>query len=139
MPAADASDTSTTRWAEERPLLAHERSSAEGVSILCTRAGRDRSFNGPVRVQEACTAKQTQLDPSALGLLATPRAFGTFSSDSGPIIAVVLGGTSIPLATVVAHDLGFAGSTLTLATPGHTASPTAFARPRVSSSARGSW
>lgn len=54
--------------------------------------------------------------PSGSGGLA---AYGSFSNDSGPIVAVILGGTSIPLSTTTASlNISYSGTTATIANAG---------------------
>ena len=38
-----------------------------------------------------------------------------FTNDSGPVVAVVLGGTSLPMSTVASSGVTFSGSTATVA------------------------
>jgi hypothetical protein len=40
---------------------------ADGA-VLCTKRRADGSLNGPVNIRAACTSRETQLDPGALGL-----------------------------------------------------------------------
>jgi hypothetical protein len=77
-----------------------------GVNVSSTTptTGQVLSYNG------------TQWAPAAAKGLA---AFGSFSNDSGPIVAVILSGTSIPLNTTTASlNISYSGTTATIATSG---------------------
>ena len=45
-------------------------------------------------------------------------AYGSFTNDSGPTVAIILGGTSIPMTTLVASNVTFAGTSATIAHAG---------------------
>ncbi len=55
----------------------------------------------------------------AMGAGSFTPAYGSFSNDSGPIVAVILGGTSIPLSTTTASlGISYSGTTATIAAAG---------------------
>lgn len=55
---------------------------AEGA-VLCARQRSDGTFNGNVAIREACTSRETALDPAALGLQGPPGPAGA----PGPALA----------------------------------------------------
>jgi hypothetical protein len=79
-----------------------------------TRAVGPTGGTGPVGATGATGATGTT---GATGAFST--AYGSFSIDSGPVVAVILGGTSIPLPTTTTSlGITYGGTTATIAAAG---------------------
>ena len=112
---------------------ANDANSAGTVTSVATGAGLT---GGPITATGTVNLASTQLLPTvpcatnqvarwngSAWVCATPTtgltAYGSFSNDDGPVIAVIIGGTSIPLPdTSVAFNTSIGGAVVTLATAG---------------------
>jgi hypothetical protein len=88
-------------------LLAH---SAE-AAMLCAKPKKDGTFSTSVKVREACTASEVQLDPATLGLQG-PSVHGVIVRDgAGQFVGTVLqsvpvpGSTTAPAAMLVVRQV----------------------------------
>lgn len=71
---------------------------------------------GPQGIQGVQGIQGIQGPPGATGTALL--SYGGFANDTGPVVAVVLGGTSLPLSTTAANGVTFAGTTATVTSAG---------------------
>lgn len=71
---------------------------------------------GPQGIQGPQGVQGIQGLPGATGTALL--SYGGFANDTGPVVAVVLGGTSLPLSTTAANGVTFAGTTATVTSAG---------------------
>jgi len=78
--------------------------SPASAAVLCTKPKKDGTFNGPVKIEETCKDKETQLS-----------AYASFSNDSGSAYNVTISGVSIDFFdTAVANHISITTPVVTL-------------------------
>src|SRR5262245_13629410 len=79
------------------------------AAVLCAKPKRDGTFNGGVKIREACKSGETVLDPAALGFCCTPSTTSTSTTSVASTTAPSTTSTTTTLAAGETLEVPFCG------------------------------